>query len=300
MELKWLEDLVCVAQQGHFARAAEARHITQSALSRRIKSLELWAGAELLDRSQHPIRLTAAGREFYAAAREIIRQSYEARSVSEEMTRGSGNAVTVSSLHTLALYFVPNFISALVREVGPFEVSVVAETRTVDEYLTDLTEHNSDFFIAYAHRGMAVDVDTSAFERKVIGQDIVRPYIRRDLPDPQLDAAKGPPIPYLAYSGTALMSKLVRDLLDEAPFHDRLRTRYRASLAESIHTAVARGLGVGWLPLSTVEGRGGDESLRALEGPWETEISIEIYKSRTNSRAVVDMIWSALDRMPVQ
>ncbi|MEL7783120.1 LysR family transcriptional regulator [Citromicrobium bathyomarinum] len=79
MHLRWLEDLVCVAEEGHFARAAERRHVTQSALSRRIKSLELWAGAELLDRSKHPIRLTAAGAEFVTVARGIIGQAYEAR-----------------------------------------------------------------------------------------------------------------------------------------------------------------------------------------------------------------------------
>ena len=74
MELKWFEDLIAVAEKGHFARAAETRFLTQSALSRRIKSLETWIGAELLDRTSHPIGLTPAGIEFMPTAREIVAQ----------------------------------------------------------------------------------------------------------------------------------------------------------------------------------------------------------------------------------
>ncbi|RZA16369.1 MAG: LysR family transcriptional regulator, partial [Proteobacteria bacterium] len=40
MELVWLEDLSALAEYGSFVRAAEARHITQPAFSRRVRSLE--------------------------------------------------------------------------------------------------------------------------------------------------------------------------------------------------------------------------------------------------------------------
>ncbi|WP_299329122.1 LysR family transcriptional regulator [Parasphingopyxis sp.] len=63
MELKWLEDFICAAEKGHFARAADHRFVTPSALSRRIQSLELWIGAPLFDRAVHPITLTAAGED---------------------------------------------------------------------------------------------------------------------------------------------------------------------------------------------------------------------------------------------
>ncbi|WP_237656245.1 LysR family transcriptional regulator [Kosakonia sp. MH5] len=37
MELKWFEDFLSVARSLSFTRAADERHITQSALSRRIR-----------------------------------------------------------------------------------------------------------------------------------------------------------------------------------------------------------------------------------------------------------------------
>jgi hypothetical protein len=44
METKWLEDFVSLAETRSFSRSAQLRHVTQPAFSRRIQSLEAWAG----------------------------------------------------------------------------------------------------------------------------------------------------------------------------------------------------------------------------------------------------------------
>ena len=48
MELKWLEDLLSLSRTRSFSRTATERFCTQSALSRRIKALELWVGVPLV------------------------------------------------------------------------------------------------------------------------------------------------------------------------------------------------------------------------------------------------------------
>ena len=47
MELIWLEDFLMLADTLNFSRAAELRHVTQPAFSRRIRALEGWVGADL-------------------------------------------------------------------------------------------------------------------------------------------------------------------------------------------------------------------------------------------------------------
>ncbi|WP_164666734.1 helix-turn-helix domain-containing protein, partial [Pseudomonas viridiflava] len=51
MELVWLEDFNALAESGNFSRAADARHVTQPAFSRRIRALESWVGVELFERT---------------------------------------------------------------------------------------------------------------------------------------------------------------------------------------------------------------------------------------------------------
>ena len=81
MDTKWLEDFVSLAETRSFSRSAQLRHITQSAFSRRIQSLEAWAGAPLVDRSAYPTQLTAAGTALYARALDILQSLQSSRAL---------------------------------------------------------------------------------------------------------------------------------------------------------------------------------------------------------------------------
>ena len=68
--------------------------MTQPAFSRRIQALEAWAGAELVDRSAHPARLTPAGQALYAQALEVLQALESTRA----MLRGQAGAADVVDL----------------------------------------------------------------------------------------------------------------------------------------------------------------------------------------------------------
>ncbi len=68
-----------VARTGSFSPSATERRITQSAFTRRIKSLEQGVGVALIDRSSYPTRLTAAGQQFLATAQEATSSLLNAR-----------------------------------------------------------------------------------------------------------------------------------------------------------------------------------------------------------------------------
>ena len=72
MDTNWLEDFVSFARSLNFTKAAAERNITQSAYSRRIKSLETWLGVELIDRKTFPATLSPAGDEFLPTAKNAL------------------------------------------------------------------------------------------------------------------------------------------------------------------------------------------------------------------------------------
>jgi DNA-binding transcriptional LysR family regulator len=74
MDLNWLEDFVAVVEEGGFSRAAERRHVTQPALSRRIRALEDWLGTPLFERATHKLSLTPAGESFRPIAEDVLRR----------------------------------------------------------------------------------------------------------------------------------------------------------------------------------------------------------------------------------
>lgn len=73
MDTRQLRTLLAIVESGSFSRAAEAVHLTVSAVSQQIQALEAEVGAPLFDRSSRPPRLTAAGSQMVELAGEMVR-----------------------------------------------------------------------------------------------------------------------------------------------------------------------------------------------------------------------------------
>jgi DNA-binding transcriptional LysR family regulator len=72
LNLHLVRYLVAVVDEGHFGRAAERLYVSTPALSQQIRKLERAVGVQLLDRSAHPVRPTAAGTAFLVEARAAL------------------------------------------------------------------------------------------------------------------------------------------------------------------------------------------------------------------------------------
>ncbi len=79
MELRHLRNFIAVAEELHFARAAERLHIEQSPLSRSIKELEEELGVLLFVRTTRSTRLTRAGKLFLDHVPRVFTALQQAR-----------------------------------------------------------------------------------------------------------------------------------------------------------------------------------------------------------------------------
>ena len=65
--------IMAIAEKGSISKAAEAVHMSQSALSQRLKNEESVLGVELFDRTHTPLRPTYAGTLYLEWAKSVIR-----------------------------------------------------------------------------------------------------------------------------------------------------------------------------------------------------------------------------------
>jgi DNA-binding transcriptional LysR family regulator len=91
MDVRQLEYVVAIAEEGSFTRAAQRCHIVQSALSHQVARLESELGVKLFERTSRSVRLADAGLLILPYARQVLGDMAEARNAVDALsgiTRG--------------------------------------------------------------------------------------------------------------------------------------------------------------------------------------------------------------------
>ena len=113
METRYFKTLVTAVEEGSFSRAAEVLHLTQSAVSQRIKFLEEQYGHQLLDRSGSALELTPAGHLVLAKAREILRKEREL--VDSLKGLGSDKRLALCCTPTFGMAYLSQVLNDFIR-----------------------------------------------------------------------------------------------------------------------------------------------------------------------------------------
>ena len=88
MTLVQLRHLISLAQTGSFSKSAGALFLTQPALSRSIRALEIELGQPLFDRIGRRSEVTPFGREVVERARQIVLAADDLRDIGPQSARG--------------------------------------------------------------------------------------------------------------------------------------------------------------------------------------------------------------------
>jgi DNA-binding transcriptional LysR family regulator len=94
------------ADLGSLGRAARLLGVSQPALSKRLRTLEALAGADLLERSPRGVTLTPAGSRLYTEARKLLTQAEAVESLMAGLA-GEEQPVRLATSPTIAEFVLP-------------------------------------------------------------------------------------------------------------------------------------------------------------------------------------------------
>ena len=143
MDLRHLRCFIAVAEELHFARAAERLHIEQSPLSRAIKELEEDLGVRLFDRTTRSTRLTRAGQVFLEHVPRVFSALEQASNSIRAVAAGYQDQLRVA----LSDGITPPRLSALLAqcrqddpdiEIRLFEIPLSQQIRGLNDELYDV------------------------------------------------------------------------------------------------------------------------------------------------------------------
>jgi LysR family transcriptional regulator, hypochlorite-specific transcription factor HypT len=300
LEIKWLEDFLSLAETGSFSRSAELRHVTQPAFSRRIKALENWVGAELIDRSSYPTKLTAAGESFRERAAPIVQDVFDARSTLRGQRPIPPDTLSFAVPHALSLNFYPKWLTKVERtyfDGAPLTTKLVAVN--VHDAVMALVEGNCDLLMCYHHPQQPIQLDLKRYAMIELGLERIRPYAKpaRDgKPMFELPGKASAAIPYLAYSPNAFLGHMVDIILEAARRPHHLRRRYETDMAEALKVMAVEGHGIAWLPDSAVARELKSRQLApAGADVWSGTMEIRLYRERQSTKPLLNQLWRYLE-----
>jgi DNA-binding transcriptional LysR family regulator len=302
MDTKWLEDFVSLVETRSFSRSAELRHVTQPAFSRRIQSLEAWLGADLIDRTSYPTRLTPAGEVFYEQALEMLGQVNNARALLRGSRPTGQTTIDFAVPHTLSLTFMPKWVKALEAGFGSFGARLLA--LNVHDAVMTIVEGGCDLLLCYHHPRQPVQLDASRYDMLLLGSETLRAYARCDRSGQaefMLPGSARAPLPFLAYGSNAYLGRMVELVLADAQRRPYLQKRYETDMAEGLKMMALEGHGIAFLPESAVVRELKQKQLARADGglaEWEVRMDIRLYREKPSpqrpGKAVVARLWDHL------
>jgi LysR family transcriptional regulator, hypochlorite-specific transcription factor HypT len=295
MNFIWLEDFLALASTGNFSRAAEDRHTSQPAFSRRIRALEEWVGAALFDRSSQPARLTEVGEWFAGVAHELITRVERVPGDAQRVVEASSITLRIASTHALSFTFLPRWLRGLESQTTLGPVQLMSDVLQRCEAL--MLQGQVQFVLSHAHAKAQGALDAEPYRSARIGEDrliAVSAPDARGRPQHQLGGAEGPAVPVLKYTEASGLGRITRAVLDRRLDAFAVQVVFTAHLASVLRTMALDARGLAWLPQTLVqEDIDQGRLVLAAGSDWDVPLEIRLYRDRDLLGRAADAFWKS-------
>lgn len=290
LDMDWLEDFLALASTGNFSRAAQARSIAQPAFSRHIRSLEEWVGVDLVDRSEHPVELTAAGVRFLPLLKAVLADLEAARIKARAAHDESAASLRLAATHVLSVFFFPRWLMSLEAGLRLGPVQTMSDSSRACEDL--MLQRRVQFVLCYGHPEVPGRLDEGRYPVLQLGEDTLVPVSAVGADGQALHRiGAGGVLPVLGYSDASGIGRILA-------WHARAMAVPGLSVVFTAHNAILLktlaldGRGLAWLPRSLVADELRDGRLReAGDAAWEVPIQIRLYRQPADMAPVAEALW---------
>ncbi|RZL64675.1 MAG: LysR family transcriptional regulator [Variovorax sp.] len=291
MNLIWLDDFLALAATGNFSRAADDRHSSQPAFSRRIRALEEWLGADLFDRSSQPAQLTETGEWFMGVAQELIARVARVPGDAKKVAEAGSVTLRIASTHALSFTFLPRWLRGLESSTTLGPVQLMSDVLQRCETL--MLQSKVQFVLSHAHPKAQGALDAEPYRSARIGKDeLIAVSAPGGDAGRALHALGGASVPVLAYTQESGLGRILRAVIGKRLESVPAQVVFTAHLASVLRTMALDGRGIAWLPRTLVDddialGR----LVPAASGDWNVPLQIHLYRDGAPLGKAAEAFW---------
>jgi len=249
MDLRWLDDVLVLLEEGNLTRAAERRNITQPAFSRRIRAFEDWLGAPIIERQTNRIQASPALTSNEAEIRALASRLKDLRTkvASYEPAR---SVVTIAAQHAPAQSVFPDLARRATNAGRGLNFRLRAGN--LNDCVAMFVRGDANMLLCYEAEANGPLAFGAKVERAHWGTDVLVPIVGGALRGAVRDDGTPPPetpaitYPASSYFGQVLLASKCAFGTAEFSANPICMTAFSSGILE----LVGHGLGVGWVPFS--------------------------------------------------
>lgn len=287
MNLSWLDDFLALANTLNFSRAADQRHMTQPAFSRRIRALEDWLDVPLVDRSVQPLRLTPAGDWFCEHAHDLLRRVGRLPQQAQEAAAAHDAALRFCATHALSLTFLPQWLRQLEAHAPGSRLEVLSDVLSQCE--AAMLVGRVQFMLCHAHALVPGRLRAPDFDSIIVGQDALHGVGAPDA----LSRWSPETMPLLQYSETSGLGRILLGLPALHVGSPRAQVVFTAHLATMLRSMALEGRGMAYLPGSLIDADLRAGTLQSVPGVTPVALDIRLYRASTPLTPAAQALWDA-------
>ena len=145
-KLTQIRTFVRVAERANFSAVARDLQVTQSAVSKAIRSLESSLGVRLVNRNTRSVSLTEAGRRYYVRCQQILTDLDDADASVTDLSSGVTGTLNIAAPVPFGLMFISPRVVRF-KEMHP----TLAINLDLNDQALNLVEQNIDVAIRLGH-----------------------------------------------------------------------------------------------------------------------------------------------------
>ena len=190
----------------------------------------------------------------------------------------------------------PALLARLNREIGP--IVGRGSVKRIDEVAERYAAGEADLALSYRHPSLPRPAGFDELDVIEIADEPMIPVCapqRRGTPGYVLPVVAGSPLVYLPYGRSSFIGRAVDDEVAARVAEVRPQKMFEDPLIFVLKELALQGMGVAWLPRSTIERNLGDGSLaRAGEVDWDIPLTVELLRRKKRLSPAAESVWTLL------
>jgi DNA-binding transcriptional LysR family regulator len=288
-----LEDLLALIKSRNISRAARTRNISQPAYSRRLQAIEASHGINLVDRTGRPATPTQILLEM---ASDIESALTSIKRVTLDLKRGykENEVLAIAALHSLSSVPIPKAISQIQSLLSGHQIQLWSGNQNAC-FQRLMTEEVS-LMLAYETPVNTLEIPTDLVIKTQVTTDLLVPVCSPKQLNKIINSIPGSDqIQIVTYPENIFLGKQVHQELIAKSAHN-FSQKLGAEMTSAIVSSAQAGLGMAWLPLSSIEDELKYGLLKFIDSPYFPihELTVSMLRLRTRKMEKLASVCNAL------